>query len=57
MPVNAGYEYFNAEKKYLAAQTSEEKIAALEGVRLELPQSTSRVKILSQNLKIVLGGW
>ena len=29
MPINASYEYLNAEKKYLAAQTLEEKIAAL----------------------------
>jgi len=29
MPINASYEYLNAEKKYLAAQTLEDKIAAL----------------------------
>lgn len=30
MPINAGYEYFNAEKQYDQASTIEEKIAALE---------------------------
>ncbi len=30
MPINASYEYTNAEKRYLAAQTIEEKILALE---------------------------
>ena len=30
MPVNAGYEYINAEKKYLDAQTLDQKIIALE---------------------------
>ena len=29
MPVNAGAEYFAAEKRYLDARTREEKIAAL----------------------------
>ena len=30
MPINAGYEYAEAEKKYLESQTNEEKIIALE---------------------------
>ena len=30
MPINASYEYYAAEKKYLAAQTLDEKISTLQ---------------------------
>ena len=30
MPINANYEYTNAEARYLVAQTNEEKLIALE---------------------------
>jgi len=38
MPINAGPEYFVAEKKYLEAKTREEKIAALEEMIRTLPK-------------------
>jgi hypothetical protein len=48
MPVNAGYEYFNAEKKYLAAQTLEEKIAALEEMIRAAPKHKSSENFVSE---------
>jgi len=41
MPVNAGYEYFNAEKKFSIAKTSDEKIAALEEMIRAAPKHKS----------------
>jgi len=41
MPVNAGYEYFNAEKKYSLAKTPAEKIAALEEMIRASPKHKS----------------
>ena len=41
MPVNAGYEYFNAEKKFSIAKTTEEKIAALEEMIRAAPKHKS----------------
>lgn len=41
MPVNAGYEYFNAEKKFSIAKTNEEKIAALEEMIKAAPKHKS----------------
>jgi hypothetical protein len=48
MPVNAGYEYFNAEKKYLAAQTMEEKITALEEMIRAAPKHKSSENFVSE---------
>ncbi len=47
MPVNAGYEYFNAEKKYSAAQTTEGKIAALEEMIRAAPKHKSSENFVS----------
>jgi len=38
MPINAGPEYFVAEKRYLEAKTKEEKIEALEEMIRTLPK-------------------
>jgi uncharacterized protein len=48
MPINAGYEYFNAEKKYLAAQTLEEKIAALRELIKAAPKHKSSENLLAE---------
>lgn len=48
MPVNAGYEYFNAEKVYLAAQTLDEKIAALEEMIRAAPKHKSSENLLAE---------
>lgn len=48
MPVNAGAEYFVAEKKYLEARTREEKISALEEMIRVLPKHKSSEHLLAQ---------
>ncbi|MFH0889935.1 MAG: TGS domain-containing protein [Candidatus Aenigmatarchaeota archaeon] len=48
MPVNAGYEYFAAHKKYEAAKTTEEKIAALEELIRALPKHKGAENVLAQ---------
>lgn len=44
MPINAGYEYAEAEKKYFEAQTDEERIIALEGMLRASPSHKSSEK-------------
>ena len=46
MPINANYEYANAEEKYLQAQTDEERILALEEMLRVMPKHKG-----SENLK------
>ena len=48
MPINAGYEYFDAEKKYLAAQTLEEKIVALKELIKVAPKHKSSENLLAE---------
>lgn len=48
MPVNAGPEYFLAEKKYLQANTKEEKILALEEMIRSLPKHKGAEHLLAQ---------
>ncbi len=48
MPINAGYEYFNAEKKYLAAQTLEEKISTLRELIKAAPKHKSSENLLAE---------
>jgi len=48
MPVNAGPEYFVAEKKYLEARSKEEKIKALEEMIRALPKHKGSEHLLSQ---------
>src|SRR3989344_1602450 len=48
MPINAGYEYFNAEKVYLAAKTIEEKIAALEEMIRAAPKHKSSENFVAE---------
>ncbi len=48
MPVNAGPKYFLAEKKYLAARTKEEKIAALQEMITALPKHKGSEHLLAQ---------
>ncbi len=48
MPINASYEYFDAEKVYLNAQTLEEKIAALEHVIKVAPKHKSAENLLAE---------
>ena len=48
MPVNAGYEYFNAEKKFSVAKTTEEKIAAMEEMIRAAPKHKSSEKFVSE---------
>ena len=48
MSINAGYEYFNAEKKYLAAQTLEEKIFALKELIKAAPKHKSSENLLAE---------
>lgn len=50
MTTNPGYEYFDAEKKFLAAKTLDEKIAALEEVIRAAPKHKSSEKLMA-NLK------
>src|SRR3989304_3155798 len=48
MPVNAGPEYFIAEKKYLQAKTKEEKVAALEEMIRTVPKHKGAEHLLAQ---------
>jgi len=48
MPINAGPEYFVAEKKYLEARTREEKIEALKEMIRTLPKHKGTEKLLAQ---------
>lgn len=48
MPINASYEYFNAEKEYLAAQTLEQRIAALEQMIRTAPKHKGSENLLSE---------
>lgn len=48
MPINAGYEYFDAEKKYLQAQTLDEKIIALEDMIKVAPKHKGSENLLSE---------
>lgn len=48
MPINAGYEYFDAEKKYLAAQTLDEKIACLREMIKVAPKHKGSENLLSE---------
>src|SRR3989344_4812846 len=48
MPVNAGYEYFNAEKKFSIAKTPEEKVAALEEMISAAPKHKSSENFVSE---------
>lgn len=48
MPINAGYEYFAAEKKYLAAQTLDEKIVCLKELIKAAPKHKSSENLLSE---------
>jgi small GTP-binding protein len=47
MPINAGPEYFLAEKKYLQAKTREEKIEALKGMIRTIPKHKGAEKQLA----------
>ncbi|MGC8811983.1 MAG: GTPase [Candidatus Aenigmatarchaeota archaeon] len=48
MPINAGPEYYAAEKKYLEARTREEKIKALEEMIRVLPKHKGTSNLLAQ---------
>ena len=48
MPINAGYEYVNAEKKYYQAQTLEERIAALEEMIKTAPKHKGSENLLAE---------
>src|SRR3989344_7522820 len=48
MPVNAGYEYANAEKKYFQATTLDEKIAALEELIRAAPKHKSSEHLVAE---------
>lgn len=48
MPINAGYEYFEAEKKYLQAQTLEEKIKCLEEMIKAAPKHKSSENFVAE---------
>lgn len=48
MPINANYEYFNAEKKYLDAQTLEDKIIALEEMIKAAPKHKGSENLLAE---------
>ena len=48
MPINAGYEYVNAEKKYLQAETMEERIAALEEMIKTAPKHKGSENLLAE---------
>ncbi len=47
MPINAGYEYLNAEKDYLEAQTTEEKISCLEEMIRTAPKHKGSENLLA----------
>lgn len=48
MPINAGYEYFNAEKKYLAAKNIEERIIGLEEMIKTAPKHKGSENLLAE---------
>jgi len=48
MPINAGYEYYNAEKVYLEAKTLPEKILALEELIKVAPKHKSSENLLKE---------
>lgn len=48
MPVNAGYEYANAEKKYFQAQTLDEKILALQELIRAAPKHKSSEHLVAE---------
>ncbi len=48
MPINAGPEYFVAEKRYLEARTRKEKIRALEEMIRALPKHKGTERLLAQ---------
>ncbi len=48
MPINAGYEYFDAEKVYLQAQTIDEKISALEEMIRKAPKHKSSENFVAE---------
>ena len=48
MPINAGHEYFEAEKKYLAAQTLEERIICLQEMIRTAPKHKSSENLLAE---------
>jgi len=50
MPINANYEYMNAEAKFLTAKTDEEKLVCLEEMLRTMPKHKSS-ETLSKNLK------
>ena len=51
MPINAGFEYAEAEKKYFEAQTNEEKIAALEEMLRTAPSHKGSEKFRGDDAK------
>jgi len=58
MPINAGYEYLNAEKKYLLSKTLEEKISATEEMIRTAPHhkgSENLLALLRSRLKKLRG--
>ncbi|MSS74548.1 TGS domain-containing protein [Candidatus Pacearchaeota archaeon] len=48
MPINAGYEYFNAEKRYLDAQTLEERISGLKEMIKTAPKHKGTENLLAE---------
>jgi small GTP-binding protein len=48
MPINASYEYFNAEKAYLEAKTTEDKIAGLEEMIKASPKHKGTENLLAE---------
>ncbi|MDP3881526.1 MAG: GTPase [Nanoarchaeota archaeon] len=48
MPINAGYEYVNAEKKYYQAQTLDEKIVALQELIKTAPKHKGSENLLAE---------
>ena len=48
MPINAGYEYFEAEKVYLQAQTLDERISALEEMIRKAPKHKSSENFVAE---------
>jgi small GTP-binding protein len=48
MPINAGYEYFNAEKKYFAAKTISEQIVCLEEMIRAAPKHKSSENFVAE---------
>jgi uncharacterized protein len=47
MPINAGHEYFTAEKEYLAAQTVDDKIVKLEALIRAAPKHKGSERLLA----------